>query len=133
MPVDDECSVESGAASEAWDFVNEMCIEAQEAAWDWAEALENLAQDCADAAGAPPEEITDDMDPMLVHVLESEWAEYNEKVADCMDASSSEVMDAEAKAQDLLAACEIAAEEADALQSELDACLHALHSGIPFA
>ena len=132
MPVSDQCSFEKEAAKKALEEAVEICAEAHEALQDYLDELGATAQDCWDTVGPQPHPITPDMDPMLVHVLEQEWDEYRSKVEECI-ASSSELEDKFNDYGNLQAACDIALEEADAIDDEREACEHALNEGIPFA
>ncbi|WP_138934939.1 hypothetical protein [Roseovarius arcticus] len=131
MPVSDQCESEFDAALEALEEATDICAEADEALLVLLDGLTETEEDCKDEAGPEPPEVTPDMDPMLVHVLEQQWEEYRDRVLECVH--SSDVEDKWNDYQDLRVACEIAMEEADAMKDELEACIHTLNEGIPFA
>ena len=136
MPVSDQCSFELDANLKALQEAAEICVEANELMQDLLDEIENTEKDCMEEAEPRPRNIpgeTDNpfMEPMDIHDLEREWEEYREKVRNCLDSHGTEDMWNDYK--NLEAACEIAMEEAEAIADELEACLHALHEGIPFA
>lgn len=129
MPVEDGCQTELDLFEAKWDEADELCALAEEARAHWEQAIENAREMC---------EYLGNLGGGLNEFYESleEGDEFREKleqdIQNCMN-QDPDLIDAWNLYQDLAAACDAAIAAAEAQQEAYEACLHALHEGIPFA
>lgn len=132
MPIEDGCLTEEEALKAKWVEAEGICNLALQALMDWVERRGQELEECAFELGGPPDFGDTDLDPMLQHELERLREEFEANLMDCIN-NHADVIEAWNLYLDLQTECDIAREEAMALQDEYEACLHALHEGIPFA
>lgn len=124
MPIDDACLLEKDALIAKWIEAEEMCNLALAALMDWAEARINAWDHCSylGILGGGLSE----------HIDEFGWREALEKEIEECISLEPDVVDAWSVYQDLELACEIARDEAKALQEAYEACLHDLNDSMTF-